>query len=112
VNNAEFMKIIAALTEGRMRWGEKKGEEYANCEEDRFNNFRSIGSRLGISPYTTLLIYLNKHVDSVNHFVRSGMSTSSNESILSRIQDIQNYLDLMIGMLVEDGYIKEEEYGN
>lgn len=82
-----------------------KGREYTIGTPDRFHNFRTVASFMGITPQQALAVYLYKHMASVFSYIKSGR-TYSTETILSRIEDARNYLALLAGL------IAEEENGN
>ena len=77
-----------------------KGEEYTVSDEDKFNNFKSIGERMDLQAEKVCLIYLLKHMDSIRNYVLTG-SEVSEEPIIGRIQDARNYL-LLLGGIIEE----------
>lgn len=76
-----------------------KGKEYAN-DADRFANFNRLAQRLGVKREQILYVYLTKHLDSIESFVKNGQ-TFSNEGIRGRIVDAITYLTLLAGMIDE-----------
>lgn len=109
MTNDRFMDIVRTATESRLSMGERKGREYANSEDDRLANFKKVGKELGIPPEAVLIVYSTKHWLSINAFVRdlaagksiADIETGLTESIDGRIDDLQNYLDLLRGLIVE-----------
>ncbi len=77
-----------------------KGKEYANSE-DRFANFNRIAQRQGITRLQVASVYLTKHLDGIESFVKNGR-TYSDERIEGRIVDAITYLSLIAGMIRED----------
>lgn len=88
-------KEIVALTA-------TKGNEYAQSD-DQLANFKRQSTELGVSKETVLLVFLNKHLDSIKGYVRG--DTTLSESIESRIDDSILYLLLLKAMVVEGGEV-------
>lgn len=76
-----------------------KGKEYANNLDDKFANFNRIADRTGISNLQVAHIYLTKHLDAIEFYIKNGES-GSEELISGRFKDAINYLTLMAGMAV------------
>jgi len=100
MNFADFDKFQKELFDEIASVRDAKGKEYANSS-DRFANFTRLAQRLGISRNQVALVYLAKHMDSIDSYVRNGKSFS-NETIRSRFVDAINYLTLLAGMIAED----------
>jgi len=82
-----------------------KGKEYANGE-DRLGNFKREALKLDVMPETVCHIYLAKHLDSIDHFVKNVQTTGVPPPILSepihgRIGDAIVYLMLLDALIVE-----------
>lgn len=92
-----FQQEIFRLS-AKMR--DEKGKEYANAQ-DRFANFRRIESRLGIEDYLTGWVYLTKHLDSIEHYLKNKCQSDLTEPILGRFVDAITYLTLIAGMVEE-----------
>ena len=75
-----------------------KGNEYAQSD-DQLANFRRQSADLGISPETVLMVFMNKHLDSIKGYIRG--DTTLSESIESRIDDSILYLILLKAMVTE-----------
>jgi len=73
-----------------------KGKEYANGA-DRMGNFNRLSERLGISPEQVLYVYLTKHLDAIESYVKTG-KVMSEEGIRGRITDAITYLTILAGM--------------
>ena len=101
MKNAEFKHLRAKHTETQFMMCDKKSEDYAS-EEDRLLNFKRSGGNVGLSPEMVLMVFAGKHFDAINSFVRAGGKDDRSEPIIGRIYDLQNYLDLLIG-LIEEG---------
>ena len=81
---------------------DEKRVEYCNGNQhiDVHTNFKLIAEKLGLKPMQVLSVYLNKHLESLHSYFKSG-KTYSNESIESRVCDIINYLLLAMSMKAE-----------
>jgi len=77
-----------------------KGVEYANNDFDANANFKRLGESLGMDAKKVLFVYLQKHLDSITHFVRVG-KVKSNEPIEGRVHDAILYLLILLS-LIED----------
>jgi hypothetical protein len=75
-----------------------KGREYAGSE-DRLGNFKRGAAATGTTPETVALIYLTKHLDSIQTYVRDGRKGS--EPIQGRIADLLNYVVLLGALICE-----------
>lgn len=69
-----------------------KGVDYAG-REDKLANFKKRAAASGISPLQVLSIYMGKHLDSIESFIREGKLES--EPIRGRIIDAINYLSFI-----------------
>lgn len=73
-----------------------KGNDYTQGD-DRLKNFDRNGARLGLRPEQVLAVYMNKHLDAIETYLRRGAVES--EPIEGRIQDAINYLLLLYKMV-------------
>lgn len=96
----ELNQIIKDSLKRRADLEVSKGREYTQGSEDRLANFKRAAEILKISPLKVWAVYFNKHWDSLMNFIKSGKEFST-ESIESRIDDMQVYLDLLRGLIVE-----------
>ena len=101
-----FDKLIA---ECRSTQG-TKGKEYANGES-RFGNFDRLAATLGMTREQIALVYLQKHLDSIASYIKTGQ-VSSTEGIRGRYVDAITYLTLMAGMAEEDMLNDTAELGS
>lgn len=76
-----------------------KGKEYANSTS-RFANFDRLAERLGVSNLIVGWVYITKHLDSIESFIKTGR-TFSTEPIEGRLVDAITYLTLIAGMIRE-----------
>ena len=92
---------------GLLKGAEYRGDEGGN---NVHANFDRLASKLGVEPITILMVYLTKHLDSIDTYARlnqrehSGMETPSYEPITGRINDAINYLILLKAMILRDNY--------
>jgi hypothetical protein len=84
----------------RIKMADAKAVEYAS-EDDRLANFKDAGSILGLSPLTIAGVYLYKHIRAIFAFISSDAKSELSEPIDGRINDAQEYLDLVRGLITE-----------
>jgi hypothetical protein len=96
----EFNKFQADLYVEVLKIKDTKGKEYANST-DRFANFNRLSNRLDISNLQVAWIYLVKHLDAIESYIKTG-KTFSTESIRSRFIDAITYLFLIAGIVEEN----------
>lgn len=84
-----------------------KGAEYAS-ESDALDNFKKQASDVGVSPQAIALIFMNKHFSAIKAYIRKG-NVSSNEPISGRINDMRNYLFLLLCLIEEAEAEKNNE---
>jgi hypothetical protein len=116
-------RIIKKATERRLGIADEKGVEYTQSE-GALENFYRNAKRVGSDPVTILYVYLGKHQDSIESFVKKvrdyfthgdgdkmiiQMEARAGEGIRSRLDDIRNYYDLLECLLVEEGIIDEDK---
>jgi hypothetical protein len=94
-----------------------KGKEYTDGE-DALSNFKLNAVRLGMHPCQVLAIYMFKHINSIETYLKqfalpenewlgegninaSSTIQDSSEGITSRIDDAVNYLELMHLLLID-----------
>lgn len=81
----------------------QKGHEYSG-DDDALENFKRAGIRRDISPMAVLMIYMDKHLDSINQYVldiQAGRALNLSEPIDGRIDDAINYLILLKALIHE-----------
>ena len=71
-------------------------KEYAMDEDNVFANFERISNNLDISREQVLMVYLLKHIDGINAWVKG--HKSQRENVRGRIKDAIVYLCLLWGM--------------
>lgn len=115
MNKKDFQALINTQFEQIISLTATKGEEYSQSI-DQLANFKRQAAELSLSPEKVLMVYLNKHLDSIRGYVHSvnyGNPANLSEPISGRIDDAILYLLLLQAMVVErrDGTseIVEEE---
>ena len=94
MNSTEFRtRYLAGTMERLMDLTDTKGREYANSD-DQLANFKRLAKRLGLTPAQVCTVYLTKHLDSIDSWVRNPEQDLS-EPIDGRIDDAILYLILL-----------------
>ena len=91
----DFYKTV--LVEKEIEIFTLKGNEYSG-EINRFANFEKLADELNLHPLEIAWVYACKHKDSIATFIKD-KTVYSNEDIISRINDLRNYLALIAGMI-------------
>lgn len=100
MTHKEFLQVKQELLEFADEVAAPKRVEYTGDSDDALNNFKRIANRLGMSPLQVWAVYFNKHVDSVNTFIKGNDAVS--EPMGSRFADMLNYLFLGIALIIEE----------
>jgi hypothetical protein len=103
MNQQEFDGVVRQTIASIEKLLRVKGGEYAGST-DRLANFKRGASRTGAHPYQVLWIYLSKHLDSVETFIRKTVCEvpqELSEPIEGRLDDIINYCLLMKALVQE-----------
>ena len=85
----------------RTNMAKGKAKEYAK-EGDRLANFKEAAAVLGQHPLTVAMVYWYKHVSAVATYCRkvsNGDVPELSEPIEGRIQDCQEYLDIIAALI-------------
>ena len=89
MTSTEFDQLVQGARERQDQLLKVKGDDYTRHEDDRLSNFKRSGASIGLSPIQVWAIFINKHIDAVMAFVKTGRTES--ESIQGRLDDIVNY---------------------
>ena len=100
--NELFLDIMMEVKQTRDA-GQK---EYAHTEENVFANFERVADNLDISKEQALMVYLSKHIDGINAWIKG--YKSQREDVKGRIKDAIVYLCLLWGM-AEEEIVTEQE---
>lgn len=122
--NHKQRRIVETLAcERRYGIADAKGAEYSGAGQtyketgaDTLANFKAVGERVGTTPEQALMVYLLKHIDSINTTVREAgdpfyssvgqeLIYAKGEGIVSRLDDARNYLDLLECLLIDNEHI-------
>ena len=96
--------------QSRTKMAAGKAKEYAK-EDDRLANFKEAATALGVHPLTVAMVYWYKHVSAVATFCRKvsgGEVPELSEPIGGRIEDCQEYLDIIAALIIEETDTNEE----
>lgn len=84
-------------------------KEYAHTEDNVFANFERVAKGLDISREQALMVYLMKHMDGINAWIKG--HKSQREDVSGRIKDAIVYLCLLWGMAEEEVDVFFDEQG-
>ena len=102
MNYKQRKQIIEIANKRRQSLMLNKGKEYSGGNEDINFNFIEVAERLGTRLAGTkeliCLVYLEKHILSMEKWARDG-KLSSGEDIFSRLDDLRNYLDILESLI-------------
>ncbi|TXG97713.1 MAG: hypothetical protein E6R08_06235 [Nevskiaceae bacterium] len=106
-----FQSLLTFQLEQLKKLTATKGKEYTNNESsgaaDQHANFYRQAQELGLTPEQVLGVYLNKHLDAVKSFIKTGAVLS--EPIEGRIDDAILYLILLRGLVIDRQEAAEPE---
>jgi hypothetical protein len=113
----DLNNLSKKLIEKALAISQSKGREYAGNENDALGNFKRGAVNVGVNPETVLFIYLSKHIDSLNTFVKDleGVKDLAlvegklSEPIAGRIIDVINYCLLLNGLLEERRALRRDK---
>lgn len=98
MTNERYKSLRDARYAARCAMADSKAEDYAKGN-DRLANFKEAAAALGTDPLDQAGTYFYKHVSAIFRYIRD--KKVSSEPIEGRIQDAQEYLDI-IGALIEE----------
>lgn len=111
MTNLEFHAFREKLIEECCTLSDGKSIEYTQSSSDKLANFKNIGRRFDLDPLVVAGVYFNKHIDSINNFIKTG-AMSSGESLKSRFIDIINYSILMVAIHDEQNNNSAKQSGD
>lgn len=94
----EFIELLNRRHLALLALTGSKGEEYSNSA-DQLANFKRQAADLGLTPEQVNVVFLNKHLDAIKSYVRTGRTLS--EDIMGRIDDAILYLMLLSAIIEE-----------
>lgn len=98
MNGSEFLQVLDQTFDRLTQLTTTKGAEYANSD-DQLANFKRLSQRLGLSPEAVIMVYLSKHLDAIDSYIRTNRVHS--EPIAGRIDDAILYLVLLKAQVAE-----------
>lgn len=98
MDSRTFIDVRNDFTNYRQMVADNKAQSYAN-DSDRLINFKRQAARWGVEPLVVLGVYLGKHLDAVEAYIRDDIESA--EGVRSNIGDAMNYLDLLLAMVEE-----------
>ena len=96
MKKTEFDRLFLDIMEEVKKTRDEGQKEYAHTEENVFANFERVANSLDISKEQALMVYLMKHIDGINAWVKG--HHSQREDVTGRIKDAIVYLSLLWGM--------------
>lgn len=99
MNTTEFLDLLDETAGHLHNLTYSKGREYAGSD-DQLANFKRLGRTLGLPPEAVLLVYLTKHLDSIQTYVRELPEPAPSEPITGRIDDAILYLILLKALII------------
>ncbi len=110
MTSQEYRNWRNNFIDATLELSDKKRIEYCNGNQtlDVHTNFKVIADKLGLAPMQVLSVYLNKHLESLSSFFKTG-NTYSDETIESRVSDIINYLLLAMSMKANEDIKKASD---
>jgi len=107
MNQEEFTEVIDTILKNSAGLLVSKGAEYSS-NADRLSNFKRGAEILGLRPLDVWAVYFNKHIDSINSYVRrtacdsmANVDNQLSEPIDGRFEDSINYLLLGMALILE-----------
>jgi hypothetical protein len=101
LNLAEYEKIKAKLRKTADEIEVSKRPAYTVGSSDVLANFKRVAERSGITPVQCALVYFLKHLDSITSYAQN-QDIPQAEPIWERFADADNYLRLMLALLIEE----------
>ena len=110
----DFLKLVQAGFEQRYKIFDKKAHDYAT--EDCLSNFKRMAQMCTVlkvdmtTPEGATFFYILLKLDRLANLVNQG-KTPKNESLDDNVNDLQNYIDLLRGLLHEKQQAKTSSDG-
>jgi len=99
MKKSEFDKLFVGMIKEIKLTRDSGQKEYAHTEGNVFANFERVAEGLNISKEQALMVYLMKHMDGINAWIKG--HKSQREDVTGRIKDAIVYLCLLWGMAEE-----------
>lgn len=104
MTHQEREKVFEYIQKEIKKIRETKGYDYTLGTGDANRNFKKVAEVLGLTPEQVLWVYVEKHLDAIRSFIKSG--ELKGEGIEAKILDVINYLGILYSLLLEEGKIK------
>lgn len=104
MNNTQRNKLFDEVIGECKELLNTKGADYADMDKDVLANFKTTGSRIGVSKYQAWFFYMDKHIEAVRNGINRNPEYPDvhSESLRSRVHDLINYSFLLSCLLEED----------
>lgn len=103
----KFYDLTGTVFQKCLEVMQAKGADYTH-DDNKLANFERQASSMGLPPLVILRVYLQKHIDAFDAYVKTGKVES--EPLEMRIVDIVNYFILALGQAVASGYEPQEDW--
>jgi hypothetical protein len=100
MKDADYREMRDEAYTKRTTMADGKAQEYAS-ETDRLTNFKEVGRFLGLSPLKVAGVYMFKHIRAIFSYIKNEGTGELSEPIDGRIDDAQEYMDLVRGLITE-----------
>ena len=97
MKKSEFNELFLDIMMKVKKTRDEGQKEYAHTEENVFANFERVAASLNISKEQALMVYLMKHMDGINAWIKG--HKSQREDVTGRLTDAIVYLMLLWGMV-------------
>lgn len=106
------LELAADVFNGALKMMERKGDTYASAE-DVLSNFKRTGERLGLTPFQTLFVYMDKHIEALFNAVRRSPERPScaDGELEDKVRDVIVYCILFLCLLDESSEGQHEKRG-
>ena len=102
MNKSHYNKLFKVFINEITSTRDAGQKEYAHSKDNVFANFERVAANLDISREQALMVYLLKHMDGINAWIKG--HRSQREDVTGRIKDAIVYLCLLWGMTKEEIY--------
>jgi hypothetical protein len=99
MNWEEQEQMFEEVVAEELRILKQKGREYAG-DHNALGNFIDGAEEIGLNPLQLWAVFARKHWKSIMQFIKDGHEHSE-EPIEGRINDLRNYLFLLLGLIQE-----------
>lgn len=107
----DFLALQTRLFEKAVKEIKRKNPEYAR-NGDVLAQFKRIAEKQKVSPEKVVLIFLEKHLDAIQHQVDAGEVLPSSENFEGRLIDVINYFSLLQALSADRVEKVREEKAN